>query len=91
MDGGQHSERLAQDQDRTAWLEARGYRVLRFWNDQVLKETEAVLEAILEACEPPPQSSPAGGGGESKFLSSVGVGSGSNRLQVINNALEGGS
>ncbi|MCH7623917.1 MAG: endonuclease domain-containing protein, partial [Nitrospinae bacterium] len=44
VDGGQHVERKKADNERTKFLETQGYRVLRFWNDQVLKETEAVLE-----------------------------------------------
>jgi len=44
VDGGQH----ANDGDaRTRWLEARGYRVIRFWNNEVLANTEGVLCAIL--------------------------------------------
>ena len=45
-DGGQHSEQQAYDQRRTALLEGMGYRVLRFWNHEILRETEAVLEQI---------------------------------------------
>ena len=37
LDGGQHADREAEDQGRTAWLEARGYRVLRFWNTEVFE------------------------------------------------------
>jgi len=47
VDGGQHMEATLADNDRTAWLQSHGYRVIRFWNDQVLKETDAVLEEIL--------------------------------------------
>ena len=46
MDGGQHLESNT-DEKRTVWLQSRGYRVIRFWNDQVLKETDAVLEEII--------------------------------------------
>ena len=49
IDGGQHSERVSYDTARTASLKSRGFRVLRFWNNQVLGETEAVKQAILEA------------------------------------------
>ncbi|WP_404600978.1 endonuclease domain-containing protein [Dyella lipolytica] len=49
LDGGQHAERMASDADRTRRLEAMGYRVLRFWNNDVLTNSEAVLEVILEA------------------------------------------
>ncbi|MZG54171.1 MAG: endonuclease domain-containing protein [Nitrospinae bacterium] len=46
VDGGQHLESNT-DEKRTVWLQSRGYRVIRFWNDQVLKETDAVLEEII--------------------------------------------
>lgn len=56
VDGGQHAEHVAEDASRTAYLESKGFRVLRFWNDQVLKETELVLEEILRVLDgtPPP-------------------------------------
>ena len=47
-DGGQHAE-STRDAVRDAWLNSEGFRVLRFWNDQILRETEAVLEVILQA------------------------------------------
>ena len=47
VDGGQHIEASLADNDRTAWLQSHGSRVVRFWNDQVLKETDTVLEEIL--------------------------------------------
>ena len=46
LDGGQHSERAAEDTSRTKRIEANGYRVLRFWNDDVLTRTDAVLDEI---------------------------------------------
>jgi|SRR5580692_4520449 very-short-patch-repair endonuclease len=51
LDGSQHGtdENIACDLARTKWLEARGYRVLRFWNVDFLKEKEAVLEGIWRA------------------------------------------
>ena len=48
-DGGQHGETEAEDADRTAFLEHRGYQVLRFWNHAILTDTEAVMEVIGEA------------------------------------------
>ena len=48
VDGGQHAERKSYDAARTAALEAAGYRVIRFWNDDVLARTEAVLAEILQ-------------------------------------------
>ena len=49
LDGGQHAEQVAPDAQRTAWLGAQGFRVLRFWNHEVLRDMEAVKEAIREA------------------------------------------
>jgi very-short-patch-repair endonuclease len=53
LDGGQHAEQQAYDERRSAVLAERGIRVLRFWNDQVFKETEAVLEQIYLALQAP--------------------------------------
>ncbi len=50
LDGGQHSEQIEYDERRKAFLNAQGYRVLRFWNNEVLQQTEAVLEKIIEMC-----------------------------------------
>ncbi len=47
LDGGQHAEQVVSDRLRTRFLESRGYRILRFWNDEVLKNMEGVLEAVL--------------------------------------------
>jgi adenine-specific DNA-methyltransferase len=46
VDGGQHVEQQKQDLVRTRFLEEQGFRVVRFWNHEVLIETEAVLEKI---------------------------------------------
>ena len=53
LDGGQHGEdaTVAYDAKRTAWLEARGYRVLRFANGEFLKDKNAALEGIWLAVE----------------------------------------
>ncbi len=51
LDGSQHLEQEAYDAERTAFLESKGYRVLRFWNNQVTNDIEAVLQAIYEALE----------------------------------------
>ncbi len=47
LDGGQHD--VSVDADRTDFLEARGYRVLRFWNNDVLENLEGVLLVVSEA------------------------------------------
>ena len=66
LDGGGHNEPGQRDYDRqrTVALEELGLRVLRFWNDEVLLQTELVLAVILEALEnvPSPCPSPAGRG-----------------------------
>ena len=46
-DGGQHSEQQKYDTVRTARLESMGYRVMRFWNHEILAEHDSVLEQIL--------------------------------------------
>ena len=48
-DGGQHSERLAYDVGRTVWLEGMGYRVMRFWNHEILADLQTVLAQIRAA------------------------------------------
>lgn len=50
LDGGGHSERGDYDARRTSVLEARGLRVLRFWNHGVFEGRDAVCDAILAAC-----------------------------------------
>ena len=49
LDVGQPSEQIQADRKRSAFMTSRGFRVLRFWNDQVLRETYGVLEQILAA------------------------------------------
>lgn len=51
VDGGQHNLEPNRDQDckRTAWLESQGYRVIRFWNIDILDSTEGVLGVIRSA------------------------------------------
>ena len=47
VDGGQHAKRSCYDEKRTLFLQSKGYTVLRFWNNEIFKETEAVLSEIL--------------------------------------------
>jgi very-short-patch-repair endonuclease len=49
VDGGQHNEMQINDDQRTALLEAQGWKVLRFWNNEVLQNIEGVLEKVLNA------------------------------------------
>jgi len=48
LDGGQHAAQTKQDQQRTSWLESQDYAVLRFWNHDVLANTEGVLMNLLQ-------------------------------------------
>jgi very-short-patch-repair endonuclease len=59
LDGGQHVANSAADAERTASLEARGYLVLRFWNNDVLGNIEGVLQTIVKTARPePPHPNP---------------------------------
>ncbi|MDR0260325.1 MAG: endonuclease domain-containing protein [Comamonas sp.] len=54
VDGGQHAQAPHElhDQQRTAWLQQQGLRVLRFWNHEVLQQTNEVLAHVLQALTP---------------------------------------
>jgi very-short-patch-repair endonuclease len=54
IDGGQHGEQTTQDAKRTEMLEKAGFRVLRFWNNLVLQETEAVMAVIWKELKTTP-------------------------------------
>jgi very-short-patch-repair endonuclease len=56
VEGGQHAERAAHDAIRTQKLELCGYRVIRFWDHDVLLHTDAVLEEILRQAQASPSS-----------------------------------
>ncbi|MDR2195367.1 MAG: succinate dehydrogenase assembly factor 2 [Gallionellaceae bacterium] len=55
VDGGQHLESVS-DERRDAWLRNQGFAVLRFWNNEVLQQTEAVLDKIYTVCAEPDKS-----------------------------------
>ena len=46
VDGGQHMENVIYDSQRDEWLKNQNFKVLRFWNNQVLNEIDSVLEII---------------------------------------------
>jgi very-short-patch-repair endonuclease len=46
LDGGQHTQQADYDAERTAWLAEHGFRVVRFWNHELVEEAEAVDELI---------------------------------------------
>lgn len=54
LDGGQHADTSDYDRARTRFLESEGYRVLRFWNDDVLNNMDGVLTTIAAALLPRP-------------------------------------
>jgi very-short-patch-repair endonuclease len=73
VDGGQHNDpkRASRDALRSAYLNAHGYRVIRFWNNDVLVNIDGVCETIMSAlnAEPPtPSPSPPQAGGGEKAL-----------------------
>jgi len=49
-DGGQHNEQIEYDTHRDDWLRSQDFTVLRFWNNDILANTEGVLATILKAC-----------------------------------------
>ena len=61
LDGGQHMHHAEVDRKRTELIKASGYRVLRFWNSDVLNNTDGMLEQILSALRLP---SPWSGSGQ---------------------------
>ncbi len=75
LDGGQHAdETAAHDRVRDDWLRERGFRVLRFWNSDVIESLDGVVETIFRECRDLPNRplptrpaggppSPRGGGG----------------------------
>lgn len=54
LDGGQHLDRQEYDEERTRKFAVNGYRVLRYWNDDVLVRTQDVLDEIHRQLEPLP-------------------------------------
>jgi very-short-patch-repair endonuclease len=73
VDGGQHGQQTEYDENRTQELQAAGFRVLRFWNNEVLNEKESVREKIWLMIEdlqshPPPNLPLEEGGGVEKVF-----------------------
>ena len=66
LDGSQHQQRHRYDERRDSQLQAQGFRVLRFWDNQVFQETQAVLDAVLHVLQsrcPHPNLPPHAGEG----------------------------
>ena len=49
LDGSQHLEQTEYDAERTKYLEAQGYKVIRFWNNDVVNRNDSVLKVILDS------------------------------------------
>jgi len=58
IDGGQHAENRRRDEKRTEFLRKKGLRVIRFWNNEVLQQTESVLQVIWDALQEPSPPAP---------------------------------
>ncbi len=65
VDGSQHGEAQAYDVARTEFIERHGFRVLRFWNNDILNNMDGVLTRIADVARPlpTPQPPPASGRG----------------------------
>ena len=59
VDGGQHAVDVAKDEARTAYLEERGYRVIRFWNNDVLDRIDGVVSEIERVLANMPSPNPS--------------------------------
>lgn len=74
VDGGEHGRRAGYDENRTQRLQSPGFRVLRFWDNEVLNEIESVSEkiwlAVQELQSHPPPSLPLEAGGDKRLPSS---------------------
>ena len=63
LDGSQHIQQAQADQHRSRYLEQRGYRVLRFWDNEVLANIDGVMEQIVRVLNSPhPNPLPVGEG-----------------------------
>ena len=82
VDGGQHAAENSKDRERDSYLQQFGFKVLRFWNNEVLQNTNGVLEIIRENClsHPPLTPLPSREGKESGIQSERGPIIGKNML-----------
>jgi len=68
LDGGQHAEQSHYDSERDAWLRDQRFTVLRFWNNDVLKNVEGVAAGIFETLKSSPFLNPSPQGGRKKIV-----------------------
>ena len=66
VDGGQHSEQVAYDVERDIWLRDQGFNVLRFWNYDVLKNIDGVVDVIVKTLRNTPFLNPSPQRGKEK-------------------------
>jgi very-short-patch-repair endonuclease len=66
VDGGQHAEQVALDAERDRWLRDEGFVVLRFWNNDVLKNIDGVKEQVYKTLKSTPYLNPSPQGGRRK-------------------------
>ena len=74
LDGGQHAGRLPEDAARTKAIETMGFRILRFWNNDVFEQQEAVLAVIhdaLQRCAAHPNLPPRAREGDRQAIQAV--------------------
>jgi len=67
LDGGQHAIKKDSDKKRDQWLKAEGFKVLRFWNNDIFRNLEGILEVIrkrLLSPSPDPSHQGRGDGGK---------------------------
>lgn len=62
LDGSQHSENKELDESRDDWLLTQGYTVVRFWNNDVLKNIDGVMHSIQSIIQSPSPAPPIKGG-----------------------------
>ena len=72
VDGGQHAVETKKDTERDEWLRSQGFKVITFWNNEALTNTQDVLEAIRINCfsHPPLNPLPSREGKEREKLPS---------------------
>ena len=51
LDGSQHLDQEEYDKERTAYLESKGYQVIRFWNEDVMNDIDGVIRAVMQVME----------------------------------------
>jgi very-short-patch-repair endonuclease len=69
VDGGQHAQEVEVDADRDRWLQGEGFVVLRFWNDDVLRNIEGVKEVVYKTLQNTPYLNPSPQGGRRRSKS----------------------